>query len=216
MEYPVTWWEQTNRERLWLRRYTFSDTIKCTSTGYYCNAMFDFGEDDIVYGEDGYIESREDRKPPKDDPRWPKNCEACGRAFEDSDPFQLFTSTIYECKATGQRSILKEVPIGACWNAWWIADRREKQEPGVGAMLGPDRRSLVVRLPHGHDWHIDNRAKNCTMPDDNTHFCWVRHGRPEDSNLHVDKNGHTCAAGAGSIATDKFHGFLHHNVLRDC
>jgi hypothetical protein len=64
-------------------------------------------------------------------------------------------------------------------------------------------------------WHIDGRASNCTMPGDTEHRCWVRHG--EDGGvIHVDKNGHTCAAGAGSIQVEGFHGFLHHGVLRDC
>lgn len=59
-------------------------------------------------------------------------------------------------------------------------------------------------------------ARNCTMPDDTTHKCWVRHGRPEDGSLHVDKNGHTCGAGAGSIDTGKWHGFLHNGELVEC
>ena len=51
------------------------------------------------------------------------------------------------------------------------------------------------------------------MPGDDVHRCWVRHGRPEDGTLHVDKNGQTCAAGAGSIQTHNWHGFLHNGVL---
>lgn len=78
---------------------------------------------------------------------------------------------------------------------------------------------LVVRVPdgdnpHGHPWNIDGRANNCTMKDERSHRCWVRHGEPP--NVHVDKNGHTCAAGAGSILTDKWHGFLHNGELIQC
>jgi hypothetical protein len=51
------------------------------------------------------------------------------------------------------------------------------------------------------------------MKDDNIHRCWVRHGRPEDGTLHVDKAGNTCRAGAGSIDTGKWHGFLHNGEL---
>ena len=54
------------------------------------------------------------------------------------------------------------------------------------------------------------------MKTDNVHKCWVRHGRPEDGTLHVDKNGKTCAAGAGSILTSKWHGFLHNGHLVPC
>jgi hypothetical protein len=87
---------------------------------------------------------------------------------------------------------------------------------GSGSMIGDDRRSLVVKCPDGHDWMIDARASNCTMKDDNLHHCWVRHGRPEDGNLHVDKNGLTCAAGGGSIDTGKWHGHLHNGELNPC
>lgn len=71
-------------------------------------------------------------------------------------------------------------------------------------------------LPNGHTWDIDSRANNCTMPDERTHRCWVRVGSLEEGNLHVDKNGHTCAAGAGSIAVPGWHGFLHHFNWNGC
>ena len=67
--------------------------------------------------------------------------------------------------------------------------------------------------PEGHPWQIDGRAGNCTMKDERTHRCWVRHGSPEDGTLHVDKAGHTCKAGAGSIQTNNWHGFLHQGCL---
>jgi hypothetical protein len=80
-------------------------------------------------------------------------------------------------------------------------------------MVGPDGQCLIVRLPGNHDWMIDNRCNNCTLPDDNVHKCWVRHGRPEDGTLHVDKDGVTCSAGGGSIDTGKWHGFLRNGYL---
>jgi hypothetical protein len=52
---------------------------------------------------------------------------------------------------------------------------------------------------------------------DKTHRCWVRHGDPDKGEpVHVDKAGHTCAAGAGSIATPGYHGFLHNGQLTSC
>jgi hypothetical protein len=75
---------------------------------------------------------------------------------------------------------------------------------------------LMVRLPNGSDWNIDSRASNCTMPNDRTHRCWVRHGDPEQGIMHVDKNGHTCQAGAGSIMMANWHGFLHNSDLYEC
>ena len=73
---------------------------------------------------------------------------------------------------------------------------------------------LVIVLPDGSCWDIDSRAWNCTMKDDKTHRCWVRHG--DIPNVTVDKNGHTCQAGAGSIQMHDWHGFLRNGVLVEC
>jgi len=61
---------------------------------------------------------------------------------------------------------------------------------------------------------MDDRASNCGSRDDDEHRCWVRHGEPPD--LTVDKQGLTCTAGAGSIVTDTWHGFLRGGYLVDC
>ena len=78
--------------------------------------------------------------------------------------------------------------------------------------VGLDGLNVVCVTPGGH-WSIDNRASNCTMPEDNEHRCWCRHGTFGEP-LHVDKNGFTCQAGAGSIIIGDFHGFLHNNQIR--
>lgn len=72
---------------------------------------------------------------------------------------------------------------------------------------------LMAILPNSMPWNIDSRASNCTMKEDRTHRCWVRKGNPPD--VHVDKDGHTCQAGAGSIwmnqgTPEEWHGYLHH------
>jgi hypothetical protein len=74
-------------------------------------------------------------------------------------------------------------------------------------------RHLHCVLPNGIHWDIDARASNCTLPDDTLHRCWVRVGDPETGDVHVDKDGYSCAAGAGSIAAGDYHGFLHHGTL---
>lgn len=218
--------EPTDREKRWLRRY--GDGCSATGRGY-CDGMYDLGEGDIRYTIDGMIEAdREDRRPPKTDPRWPTKCDRCGKPFEKGGTYQLFTKQIYVRPDTGFRCTLADAPPGAVWDAWWVSYRYKRRRPGqppgplepaiatgVGKMIGPDGRCLVVRLPDGHDWMIDSRASNCTLPQDNSHHCWVRTGRPEDGTLHVDKNGNTCAAGAGSILTDKWHGFLHNGMLHE-
>ncbi len=81
-----------------------------------------------------------------------------------------------------------KVKVGAVWDAHW----------DKGARKGPDGKSLVVLTPFGV-WYIDERASNCTKPHDHQHHCWIRHGSAEEGNLQVDKKGHTCEAGAGSI-----------------
>lgn len=86
---------------------------------------------------------------------------------------------------------------------------------------GFDGKSVVCVVPYHREgvntdtthWYIDSRASNCTMPDDSEHRCWVRHGTVGER-IHVDKNGCTCRAGAGSIGVSGFHGFLHGHVLR--
>jgi hypothetical protein len=214
--------EPTDRQRLYLRRHThFQDKRGCSARPgdySYCDAMFYIGDAPVVFNDKGYIEDCDELRPPNADPRWPTKCEHCGQLFQDGDEYQLFHWQIYRRADTGEEMVLRDAPAGAVWNAWWIADRKERYglAPGVGSMIGPDGRSLVVRMPDGSDWMIDSRASNCTMKDDKEHFCWVRHGRPEDGTLHVDKNGKTCAAGAGSIATGKWHGFLHNGELYDC
>lgn len=100
------------------------------------------------------------------------------------------------------------LPAGACYDATWLHHLKPH--------CGPDGRSLHVVLPDGHHWNIDGRASNCSLLADTTHKCWVRHGSPESGDLHVDKDGITCAAGAGSIATDRYHGFLHRGHLTEC
>jgi hypothetical protein len=103
---------------------------------------------------------------------------------------------------------LGSCPPGAMWDATWMHDCR-----GAYFLGGPntDGRFLVVRLPNGNDWCIDSRASNCTKPDDEGHRCWIRHGDPP--NLTVDKNGITCDAGAGSIQSGNYHGFLRNGEL---
>jgi hypothetical protein len=107
---------------------------------------------------------------------------------------------------------------------WEEIPKDENQRPVPGAMFWikfsgggcsdhepPCTQHLMVVTPDRHWWDIDGRANNCTMKTDKRHRCWVRHGVPPD--LTVDKAGLTCAAGAGSIQTPDWHGYLHNGVL---
>jgi hypothetical protein len=154
---------------------------------------------------EGYSEAI-DVGPYLDDPRWPTSC-LCGYVFVDSDERQIFQDRIYQRSDTGQAIPLRDAPPGAMWNAWWMASVRH----------GEDGRCLIVKLPTNHEWVIDGQASNCTMPDDHSqklHHCWIRHGDPtKPETVTVDKNGTTCGAGAGSIQSGDYHGFLQNGVL---
>jgi len=150
-----------------------------------------------------------DANVPRDDPRWPKTCE-CGHEFTASDHWQIFTDTIYKRADTGEEVSIRVSEPGMMWDAWWMPD----------CYKGADGRCLVVVCPDRHEWMIDGVASNCTMRDDRNHRCWVRHGEPP--NLTVDKDvrpettpsaATTCEAGAGSIQTSNYHGFLRGGVF---
>ncbi len=144
--------------------------------------------------------------------RWPKRCAHCGTSVPEKQKpekvgdvifdvtHQVFTSRLYDTNSgepePGDIYYIKWHKPGECPN-WNDCDGRH----------------LHAKLPNGHDWDVDGRASNCTMKDDRSHRCWVRTGSPEDGTIHVDKNGHTCAAGAGSIIAGDWHGFLHHGAF---
>lgn len=191
-----------------LRRYSIeTDCISRLACGAlrhgYCDASTPLGEEPALFRSDGVLRER----PPVStiDPGWPTACEHCGKAFKAFDHWQVFQDRMYARLGTGERWPLRELPPGAVYDAHWMHERKE--------WCGPDGRSLHVILPNGATWAIDSRASNCDMPKDTSHKCWVRHGKPEDGTLHVDKNGKTCGAGAGSIQAGDYHGFLHGGVL---
>jgi hypothetical protein len=192
--------EPTEKFSRSLRRYTYSDANKCPGSTY--------GHDASVKIEDGEScdKHRSGDHHPHDDPRWPTKCEKCDYVFAAEDTWQLFCSTLYVRKDTGELTTLRDAPPGAMWDAEWLHDIYPDR-------LGDDGKYLIVKTPGG-DWAVDSRASNCTRPDDKEHRCWCRHGVAPD--IHVDKDGNTCAAGAGSIICGSYHGFLRHGHLEEC
>lgn len=193
------WTEPTPDVARWLRRYRSRGDHPCPhmpSSYSYHQAMTRIENAAGEFDERGYLQAA-DGKWPRDDPRWPTAC-PCGYVFEPTDEWQLFRERIYVRPDTGERfeEGADKMPPGAMYNAFWVGDYAQ----------GPDGMSLVVICPGGKAWHIDSRASNCDMPDDNVHRCWVRHGVPPL--ITVDKNGVTCGAGAGSILQPNYHGFL--------
>jgi hypothetical protein len=125
--------------------------------------------------------------------------------YEDHGSVKL---KIWRRTDTGETMTLRSAPPGAIWRAAWYED----VDWGDDFNVGLDGKAYVCRTPGG-DWCIDSRASNCTMPDDTSHRCWIRHG--EAPEFTVDKNGPTCRAGAGSIQCGKYHGFLRAGYLED-
>lgn len=115
--------------------------------------------------------------------------------------------SLYRRVGTDEVMTIKDAPPGAMFRAPWYT-WITSQDAGA---------PLCVKLPNGWQWCIDEQAANCTMKDDarqQRHHCWIRHGQPPD--VTVDKQGSpTCAAGAGSIVAEDYHGFLRNGWLED-
>ncbi len=189
----VFWAEPSPHARESLRRYG----AKCSGKYGYHDAEVVLGEKVVLKGET----CRDSVNVDKTDPRWPKRCEHCDYEFTDQDSWQHNLVRLYE--GDGKKFVLQEAPVGAMWDATWYPESFGK---------GPDGIALVVKTPGG-EWHVDGRASNCTRREDDKHRCWVRHGSPKVGVIHVDKNGDTCSAGAGSIVCGSYHGFLHNGEL---
>lgn len=200
----------TNCYRKSLRRYRSSwhdgkevPELKCPATAHYHDASA------IIVPQYEQVEPQEqpssgddENDVPHTDPRWPVECVCREYRFSEIDVWQINNAPLYQRSDTGELVTLHDALPGAIWNAHWMPDTYK----------GPDGRCLVCRTPGG-DWMLDSRASNCTRPGE-PHQCWVRHGEPPD--LHVDKDGDTCAAGAGSIMVGTWHGFLHRGYLVQC
>lgn len=194
------WLEPTPDSERYLRRYAGGTECTTCEHGYH-QARIPIGTFPATLDAEGY-ESSPSTSEYDNDGRWPPQA-PCGYVFTDEDKKndQIFVERIYSA-TDGRTMTLKVASPGAMWNAWWMQHLIKKSSDG----LCPQ-----VRCPGGGDWLIDSRASNCTMPGDDTHQCWVRHGAVPD--LTVDKNGNTCAAGAGSIQTGNWHGFLRGGFL---
>lgn len=186
----------TRRYRLSLRRYAREG--RCGPLGVH-EAITVIGVTEHTLpppsGETGEV--------PAGDPRWPRCCAHCGRDFTDDDHRQVNREMLYARSDGGPETTLRNAPPGAMWDATWMPEAYRV-----------DGQFLTVRLPNGHDWVIDDEATSCTRRGDLTHRCWVRHGTAP--RITVDKRGETCAAGAGSIQSGDFHGYLTNGVLSSC
>lgn len=194
-----------------LRRYATGECPGKYKSFHNANKFLDIVVDDSVYdrGDIPSIELRQSLD-------FPKKCDYCDYVFLDSDEWQINTNHLWEGIDANDVKItcrLEDAPIGAMWDAYWMPD----------VWKGADGKSIQVNLPpDGHNWSIDGVASNCDKKDDRDHRCWVRHGVPPV--LTVDKDVinqpasalTTCGAGAGSIQTTQWHGFLRNGELVEC
>jgi hypothetical protein len=145
--------------------------------------------------------------------RWPTHCKSCGAPVPEETPRekrvgwsgyvvhrQVFTSRLYNT-ASG------EPEIGDMFESHWHDAYECPYWDNCNGI------HLQVILPDGHHWDAHSRASNCTKKDERTHRCWVLHGSYKDGTITADKNGFTCEAGAGSIASANWHGFLRDGQL---
>lgn len=168
-------------------------------------------------------------------------CERCGRPIPEIEWYSG-SDTLYrlpgvktwsEDFAAGIMVPLDVVPVGAMWDAHWLAGDSGEDR----GYTGPDGISLCVKLPNGHHWNVDSEASNCDRPQrvpidppevrgpvtsttrfQRSHYCWRRTGDPRLGICDVGKGSEaekhlTCGAGSGSIWVDKdgprdWHGFL--------
>jgi hypothetical protein len=167
-----------------------------------------------------------------DDARWPAKCASCDYVFTPADDWQFSPVRLYRRSDTGELIALRDAPPGAIWNASWLSENPEYR--------GPDGRSLMGRCPDGRDWMMDSRASNCDSPcaecgvqykdhppykgpgeghayrDARPHKCWVRNGDPPELTVNKGAAGQSCGAGAGSILTPGWHGFLTNGWFHTC
>lgn len=190
--------EVSGERNMYFRRYASATTEEknCPIGLGYHNAEVFF---DTIPDTERYIHDYD-----HSDSRWPTTCK-CGYIFKEEDEWQIFNSHVYIRKDTGERYDQQNFPVGATWRVTWYED--------MEGCRGLDGQCWGVQTPGGL-WVIDQRASNCTRPEDNVHKCWCRHG--EAPNFTVDKNGNTCSAGGGSIVIRQYHGFLINGELTDC
>lgn len=201
MPWPCSWWEATGREAVRLHTQCRNDHDTTEVLG--------------LLDEDATVEW-------SDTCRWPESCSTCGQVFdyldEDCCSRSMSRSPEYRCPATGQVVLVRDLPLGALFDCGY---GRERGGVSLVCVIPGQQRPQGVHTLHDvpvgvHHWHIDERASNCGSPEDNTHFCWCRHGDPhKPETVHVDKSCETCTAGAGSIAVPGFHGFLHNGAVTE-
>lgn len=190
-----------------LRRYS---SEACSEPFGYHNAsvVIDVVSQQLTDG--GYVEPGPSLD--RSDPRWPSVC-PCGYTFVSADEWQTNYEPMYKRQDTGEvLGTIRTLPPGAIWDGWWMRGRREpfieereqettvevQETSGVRTVnwCGPDGLCLIVRLPNGHEWHIDGAASNGGG--------WTRTGVPPKLTV------------TPSVLARDYHGFLTNGELVPC
>lgn len=212
-----------------LRRYSYSSGVACANGGEWHRATVSLG---VHSAADAPQPFGHGDVWPHEDARWPVQCSKCTYQFKPEDYWSFDPNRMWRRAdgAEGTYAVLHDTPPGAIWRAEWMEDGNHRD------WVGLDGHAYIAVCPGGHHWHIDSRASNCDSPcvnckqpyrvhhdkghkcktyeDARPHKCWVRHG--EAPRFTVDKNGVTCGAGAGSILTPNWHGFLRQGEFQSC
>ncbi len=158
------------------------------------------------------------------DARWPAKCDHCGAAVPAGVPIDPPASSWvddpnaergFRYQSVVNRQVFRNRLYDTASGSPEPGDVYRMSWHGACGWSNCQGEHLHVVLPNGWDWDVMSRCSNCGSPEDKTHRCWVL--REEAPGVfHVDKTGHTCSAGAGSIAAPGFHGFLHHGEIVSC
>lgn len=112
------------------------------------------------------------------DPRWPIACK-CGYKFHPEEHWMHNVTRLYEGSPDGKLYILRELPIGAMWNACWLLDG--KTEAGISRYAGPDGKAWCVMLPGGSEWIVYGPASDAGEK-------WDVQGVPPNITVHPSIN----------------------------
>jgi hypothetical protein len=106
-------------------------------------------------------------------------CEDCGAPPSANVSGFSSTRRIYDTPSG------RPEPGNLFWTPWMHDDRKCWRWENCNDPRG----HLYCVLPDGHPWDIDGRASNCTMPEEKTHRCWVRHGDPDKGEAGPRRQG---------------------------